>query len=61
MTASWDDQAKILKDINLNFAPKKLYAVVGTVGSGKVSEQFDERLSAETSKYLFGYSTRARY
>ncbi|XP_058809452.1 ATP-binding cassette sub-family C member 4-like [Phymastichus coffea] len=35
VTVSLDDQSHILENINLNFAPKNLYAIVGAVGSGK--------------------------
>ncbi|XP_058809453.1 ATP-binding cassette sub-family C member 4-like [Phymastichus coffea] len=37
VTASWDEKWHVIENINLNFAPKHLYAVVGSIGSGKSS------------------------
>lgn len=36
VTASWDEKSHVLENIDLEFAPKLLYAIVGSIGSGKV-------------------------
>lgn len=45
VNASWTEKsiANTLHDINVTIPQKKLYAVVGPVGAGKVRESFEKR------------------